>query len=102
MARSGSSTAPRRTTPKNPISQTEDRTAHYNIFGGNIGGPLFIPKVYNTNQAEDLLLLERRMAQDSDGRRHQTCRHSTRRIIPIAGQDLNYVLPDLLCASHMS
>jgi hypothetical protein len=23
---------------------------HYNIFGGNVGGPIFIPKVYNTNK----------------------------------------------------
>ncbi|HET6205610.1 MAG TPA: TonB-dependent receptor [Terracidiphilus sp.] len=33
---------------KEPISGTKTN-AHYNIFGGNIGGPLFIPKVYNTN-----------------------------------------------------
>ncbi len=25
-------------------------TVNYNIFGGNIGGPLFIPHVYNTNK----------------------------------------------------
>ena len=33
---------------KEPISRTKTN-AHYNIFGGNVGGPLFIPKVYNTN-----------------------------------------------------
>jgi hypothetical protein len=33
---------------KEPISQKKTN-AHYNIFGGNIGGPLFIPKVYNQN-----------------------------------------------------
>jgi hypothetical protein len=33
---------------KEPISQTKT-DIHYNIFGGNIGGPLFIPKVYNAN-----------------------------------------------------
>jgi hypothetical protein len=33
---------------KEPISRTKTN-AHYNIFGGNIGGPLFIPKVYNAN-----------------------------------------------------
>jgi hypothetical protein len=33
---------------KEPISGTKTNV-HYNIFGGNIGGPLFIPKVYNTN-----------------------------------------------------
>src|SRR5215469_4112229 len=33
---------------KEPISRTKT-DVHYNIFGGNIGGPLFIPKVYNTN-----------------------------------------------------
>ncbi|HEY3706881.1 MAG TPA: carboxypeptidase-like regulatory domain-containing protein [Terracidiphilus sp.] len=34
---------------KEPISRTLTN-AHYNIFGGNIGGPLFIPHVYNTNK----------------------------------------------------
>jgi hypothetical protein len=33
---------------KEPFSQKKTNV-HYNIFGGNIGGPLFIPKVYNTN-----------------------------------------------------
>ena len=69
--RCGSSTAHRLTTPTNFQSRRHRRpTLHYNIFGGNIGGPLFIPKVYNTNQREDLLLLERRVAQDSVRRRH--------------------------------
>ena len=50
--------------------RTNRTNVHYNIFGFNIGGPLFIPKVYNTNQRQDLLLLERRVAEDSVGRRH--------------------------------
>ena len=27
-----------------------DHTIHYNIYGFNIGGPVYIPKVYNTNK----------------------------------------------------
>ncbi len=34
---------------KEPISQTLT-SVHYNIFGFNLGGPLTIPKVYNTNR----------------------------------------------------
>jgi len=33
------------TSPVTPASAT-----HYNIFGYNLGGPLYIPKVYNTNK----------------------------------------------------
>src|SRR5579863_6860639 len=28
----------------------ERASVHYNIFGGNLGGPVFIPHVYNTNK----------------------------------------------------
>ena len=42
---------------KEPISRTKTN-AHYNIFGGNIGGPLFIPQGLQHRPAEDLLLLE--------------------------------------------
>jgi hypothetical protein len=34
---------------KEPISRTLTN-AHYNIFGGNLGGPVFIPHVYNSNR----------------------------------------------------
>jgi hypothetical protein len=34
---------------KEPISRTKTN-AHYNVFGGNVSGPLFIPKVYNANR----------------------------------------------------
>src|SRR5437764_1590341 len=34
---------------KEPISR-KLTNAHYNIFGGNIAGPVFIPKVYNANR----------------------------------------------------
>ncbi len=68
--------------------QTPRAATHYNIYGGNIGGPLFIPTLYNTGPAAHLLLLERRVAQDSFERRHQRAehnrcsRHSSRRSEP--------------------
>ncbi len=49
----GSSTATTRTTPANYISKLKNQPTpelRLNIFGGNIGGPLFIPHVYNTNR----------------------------------------------------
>ena len=38
---------------------------HYNIFGFNVGGPVYIPNVYNTNREKTFFFCERRVAQDS-------------------------------------
>lgn len=38
----------------------------YNVFGFNVGGPAFIPKIYN-EEKEDILLLQRRMAPHHPG-----------------------------------
>ena len=41
----------------------------FNTYGFNVGGPVFIPKVYNTKKPQDVLLLQHGMAQADSGRR---------------------------------
>ncbi len=54
-----------RTTTSTTITANSRREAElrYNVYGGNVGGPLFIPHVYNSDEEQDLLLRQRRMAQ---------------------------------------
>ncbi len=42
-------------------------TFQLNVPGGNIGGPLWIPHVYNESENSDVLLLERRVATAYSG-----------------------------------
>jgi len=64
-----------------------------NIFGGNIGGPLFIPKVYNTSKQKTFFFYNqewRRIVQGSPPNVQPTIPDADR---PVAGQDLHYVAP---------
>jgi hypothetical protein len=64
-----------------------------NIFGGNIGGPLFIPHVYNTHRDKTFFFF------NEEGRREIRGSAPTRTTtiptadFPTAGQNLAYVLP---------
>lgn len=66
---------------------------HYNIFGGNIGGPLFIPHVYNTNRQKTFFFVneEWRKILTGAGTNVQNTLDNADR--PVAGQDLAYVPP---------
>ena len=66
---------------------------HYNIFGGNIGGPLFIPHVYNTNKQKTFFFWneEWRKILTGAGTNVQNTLDNADR--PVAGQDLHYVAP---------
>jgi Carboxypeptidase regulatory-like domain len=64
-----------------------------NIFGGNVGGPLFIPKVYNTNRQKTFFFYNqewRRIIQGSAPNVQSTLSDKNR---PTAGQDLIYTNP---------
>jgi Carboxypeptidase regulatory-like domain len=77
---------------KEPISQTLTN-AHYNIFGGNIGGPLFIPKVYNVNKQKTFFFWNeewRKILSGAGTTNSQTLPLADR---PTAGTDLHYVVP---------
>lgn len=66
---------------------------HYNIFGGNFGGPVFIPHVYNTNKQKTFFFWneEWRKILSGAGTNVQNTLDNADR--PTAGTDLAYVAP---------
>ena len=66
---------------------------NYNIFGGNIGGPLFIPHLYNNNRNKTFFFWNeefRRLVQGSSPTQSPTIAPSN---VPVVGQDIAYKLP---------
>src|SRR5271170_4256981 len=66
---------------------------NYNIFGGNIGGPVFIPNHYNVDKSKTFFFFnieERRLIQGSAPSSQQTLPTAD---FPVAGQNLAYVAP---------
>jgi Carboxypeptidase regulatory-like domain len=77
---------------KEPISRTKTN-AHYNIFGGNLGGPLFIPHVYNTDKQKTFFFWNeewRKILSGAGTTNVPTIADADR---PVAGTDLHYVTP---------
>ena len=77
---------------KNPITRTLTN-AHYNIFGGNIGGPLYIPHVYNTDKQKTFFFWNeewRKILSGAGTSNVPTIPDADR---PVAGTDLKYVSP---------
>jgi carboxypeptidase family protein len=75
-------------TPVTPPTST-----HYNIYGFNIGGPVYIPKVYNTNKQKTFFFWneEWRKILTGAGTNEQPTIDSAD--IPTAGSPLTYVSP---------
>ncbi len=75
-------------------SPVQPRTKlNYNIFGGNIGGPIFIPNHYNVDRQRTFFFFnieERRLIQGSAPSAAQTLAAAD---YPTAGQDLAWVAP---------
>ena len=66
---------------------------HENIFGGNLGGPIFIPHVYNTDRQKTFFFYNmegRRIIQGSQPNSQEVIPNADR---PVAGQPLHYVAP---------
>ena len=64
-----------------------------NIFGGNLGGPVFIPHVYNTDRQKTFFFYNmegRRIIQGSQPNLQEVIPDADR---PVAGQPLQYVAP---------
>lgn len=77
---------------KEPISRTLTNV-HYNIFGGNLGGPLYIPKVYNTKQEKTFFFVNeewRKILSGAGTTNNATLPLSDK---PVSGTDLHYVAP---------
>ncbi len=77
---------------KNPIAQSLTNI-HYNIYGFNLGGPLYIPKVYNTNKQKTFFFWNeewRKILAGAGTTNVPTLPNADR---PTAGTDLTYVAP---------
>jgi len=77
---------------KEPISGTKTNI-HYNIFGGNIGGPLFIPHVYNSDRQKTFFFWNeewRKILSGAGTSNNPTIPDADR---PTLGTDLHYVVP---------
>ncbi|HWA94593.1 MAG TPA: TonB-dependent receptor [Terracidiphilus sp.] len=77
---------------KDPITGTA-ADLHYNIFGGNVGGPLFIPGVYNTDRRKTFFFVNeewRKLLNPAGTTNVATLSAEDR---PVSGQDLVYTPP---------
>ena len=66
---------------------------NYNIFGGNIGGPVFIPHIYNSSHQRTFFFWNeewRKLIQASNPDESQAIPAAD---FPVAGSDLHYVAP---------
>jgi hypothetical protein len=66
---------------------------NYNIFGGNLGGPVFIPHIYNNSHQRTFFFVNeewRRLVQASNPDESQAIPAAD---FPVAGSDLHYVAP---------
>ncbi|WP_263350035.1 TonB-dependent receptor [Acidicapsa acidisoli] len=80
-------------TPTCSASYSPVAKLRQNVFGGNVGGPLFIPHLYNTNKQKTFFFFNqewRRIIQGSAPNVQPTIPDADR---PVAGQDLTYFAP---------
>src|SRR5882757_312395 len=64
-----------------------------NIFGGNIGGPLFIPHLYNNSRNRTFFFFNEEARREIKGSAPNAVNTIPAADFPVAGQALNYVLP---------
>lgn len=62
-----------------------------NIFGGNIGGPLFIPHVYNTDRKKTFFFVNEEWRRYIQGANPSVTNTIPAPFFPTAGSDLSYV-----------
>jgi hypothetical protein len=77
---------------KEPVSRTLT-DIHYNIFGGNLGGPIFIPHVYNANKQKSFFFFNMEERKILSGAGTGTNATVDPADIPTAGTDLHYKAP---------
>ena len=74
---------------------------HYNIFGYNVGGPLYIPHVYNTNKQKTFFFYNeewRKVLSSAGTNVEHTIDPAD---IPKAGSDLNYKAPAFATGTNL-
>jgi hypothetical protein len=74
-------------------STSPRQVLNYNIYGFNIGGPLYIPKVYNTNKQKTFFFWNEEWRKINQGNPPNIVNTLPTADIPTAGTDLTYVAP---------
>jgi len=67
--------------------------AHYNIFGGNVSGPLYIPHVYNADKKKTFFFWNEEWRKILSGAGSNVKPALPTANIPVSGTDLHYVTP---------
>jgi hypothetical protein len=78
---------------KNSGTITPRQVLNYNIYGFNIGGPLFIPKVYNQNHNKTFFFWNEEWRKINQGNSPNVVHTLPTADIPTAGADLTYTAP---------
>ena len=78
---------------KNKATPHATRKLNYNIFGANIGGPLFIPGFYNTDKKKTFFFWNEEWRKLIQGNAPSLVNDLPAADFPTAGQNLTYVSP---------
>jgi hypothetical protein len=75
-------------------------TVHYNIYGFNVGGPLYIPHTYNTSKQKTFFFVNEEWRKTSSvaSSSNNTLPNADR---PVAGTDLKYVPPSFSASTQL-
>jgi len=71
-----------------PISELR-----YNVFGGNVGGPLFIPHVYNQNKSKTFFFYNEEWRRIINGQSTSPINTVPAADAPTSASDINWVVP---------
>jgi Carboxypeptidase regulatory-like domain len=77
----------------NTTTPSPRQVLNYNIYGFNIGGPLFIPKVYNQNKQKTFFFWNEEWRKINQGNTPNQVNTIPTSDIPTAGTDLTYTSP---------
>jgi hypothetical protein len=77
----------------NTKTPTPRQVLNYNIYGYNLGGPLYIPKVYNKNKDKTFFFWNEEWRKINQGNSPNIVSTIPTQDIPTAGQNLTYVAP---------
>jgi hypothetical protein len=83
---------------KNKATPTKRAKLNYNIFGANIGGPLFIPGFYNTDKKKTFFFWNEEWRKLIQGNSPNLQNDLPAADFPTAGQNLTYVSPKFASA----
>jgi hypothetical protein len=77
----------------NTSTPTPRQVLNYNIYGFNLGGPLFIPKVYNQNHNKTFFFWNEEWRKINQGNSPNIVSTLPTSDVPTAGTDLTYNVP---------